>query len=121
MLPAFQNRQSCPPGACICGREGLLDNPAADLRFLRLTRPEEKRLLERLENLNSLAELERIQQRLAEQLGTHLQGKRPARPPFARTPRPASCAFSSRGFIWKRCTRGARPGLGTSRPGGAAG
>ncbi|MCE0971584.1 TonB-dependent siderophore receptor, partial [Pseudomonas putida] len=26
-------------------------------------------------------------------------GKRPARPPFARTPRPASCAFSSRGFI----------------------
>lgn len=47
--------------------------------------------------------------------------KRPARPPFARTPRPASCAFSSRGFIWKRCTRGARPGLGTSRPGGAAG
>ena len=48
-------------------------------------------------------------------------GKRPARPPFARTPRPASCAFSSRGFIWKRCTRGARPGLSTSRPGGAAG
>ena len=50
-----------------------------------------------------------------------LCSKRPARPPFARTPRPASCAFSSRGFIWKRCTRGARPGLGTSRPGGAAG
>ncbi len=48
-------------------------------------------------------------------------GKRPARPPFARTPRPASCAFSSRGFIWKRCTRGARPGLSTSRPGGTAG
>ena len=49
------------------------------------------------------------------------KGKRPARPPFARTPRPASCAFSSRGFIWKRCTRGASPGLGTSRPGGTAG
>lgn len=51
----------------------------------------------------------------------NINRKRPARPPFARTPRPASCAFSSRGFIWKRCTRGARPGLGTSRPGGAAG
>lgn len=52
---------------------------------------------------------------------SQVKSKRPARPPFARTPRPASCAFSSRGFIWKRCTRGARPGLGTSRPGGAAG
>ena len=51
----------------------------------------------------------------------YFDGKRPARPPFARTPRPASCAFSSRGFIWKRCTRGARPGLSTSRPGGTAG
>ena len=61
MTPSFQNRQSCPPGACICGREGLLDNPAADLRFLRLTRPEEKRLLERL------------QQRMHEQLGIRLQ------------------------------------------------
>lgn len=50
-----------------------------------------------------------------------LYRKRPARPPFARTPRPASCAFSSRGFIWKRCTRGASPGLGMFRPGGTAG
>jgi hypothetical protein len=73
MTPSFQNRQSCPPGACICGREGLLDNPAADLRFLRLTRPEEKRLLERLENLDSLDDLERLQQRMHEQLGIRLQ------------------------------------------------
>ena len=41
MTPSFHNRQSCPPGACICGRDGLFDNPEADLRFLRLTRPEE--------------------------------------------------------------------------------
>lgn len=47
----------------------MFDNPEADLRFLRLTRPEEKRLVERLENLDSLGDLERIQQRLAEQLG----------------------------------------------------
>ena len=72
MTPSFQNRQSCPPGACICGRDGLFDNPAADLRFLRLTRPEERRLLERLENLDSLGDLERIQQRLDEQLGIRL-------------------------------------------------
>lgn len=72
MTATFQNRQTCPPGACICGRDGLLDNPAADLRFLRLTRPEEKRLLERLENLDSFSDLERIQQRMAEQLGIHL-------------------------------------------------
>ena len=72
MTATFQNRQTCPPGACICGRDGLLDNPAADLRFLRLTRPEEKRLLERLESLDSFNDLERIQQRMAEQLGIHL-------------------------------------------------
>ncbi len=73
MTPSFKHRQSCPPGACICGRAGLLDNPAADLRFLRLTRLEEKRLLERLENLDSLADLERLQQRMHEQLGIRLQ------------------------------------------------
>ncbi len=73
MTPSFNNRQSCPPGACICGREGLLDNPAADLRFLRLTRPEEKRLLERLENIDSLSDLERLQQRMHEQLGIRLR------------------------------------------------
>ena len=72
MTATFQNRQTCPPGACICGRDGLFDNPTADLRFLRLTRPEEKRLLERLENLDSFSDLERIQQRMAEQLGIHL-------------------------------------------------
>ena len=72
MTATFQNRQTCPPGACICGRDGLLDNPDADLRFLRLTRPEEKRLLERLENLDSFSDLERIQERMAEQLGIHL-------------------------------------------------
>jgi uncharacterized protein YceH (UPF0502 family) len=73
MTPSFVNRQSCPPGACICGREGLLGNPGADLRFLRLTRPEEKRLLERLENIQSLTDLERLQQRMLEQLGIRLQ------------------------------------------------
>lgn len=66
-------RQPCPPGACNCGREQVLegDNEAAR-RILALTRQEEKRLLERLENLQSLADLERLQQRLLEQLGIHV-------------------------------------------------
>ena len=65
-------RQPCPPGACDCGRDALLENPGADLRILLLTRREEKRLLERLERLQSLEDLERLQQRMYEQLGLRL-------------------------------------------------
>lgn len=65
-------RSPCPPGACNCGRELLLDTPGADLRILRLTRHEELRLLERLENIQSLADLEHLQRRLYEQLGVRL-------------------------------------------------
>ncbi|MFJ7106236.1 hypothetical protein ACIQU2_01080 [Pseudomonas sp. NPDC098740] len=62
-------RQPCPPGACDCGRDPLLETPGADVRILFLTRLEEKRLVERLENLQSLSDLERLQQRMYEQLG----------------------------------------------------
>ncbi|MCQ2993137.1 hypothetical protein NLO88_07105 [Pseudomonas syringae] len=63
-------RQPCPPGACNCGRELL---QADELRILALTRQEEKRLLERLENLQSLADLEHMQRKLYEQLGIRLE------------------------------------------------
>ena len=66
-------RNPCPPGTCICGRDELLDSPTADLRSLRLTLTEEKRLLERLENIQSLADLEHLQQRLQDQLGILLE------------------------------------------------
>ncbi|MDX1299652.1 MAG: hypothetical protein R3260_15650 [Pseudomonas sp.] len=69
MTPTPALRQPCPPGACDCGREALLQNADSDARILLLTRAEEKRLLERLENLESLADLERMQQRIYEQLG----------------------------------------------------
>ncbi|NWD08265.1 hypothetical protein [Pseudomonas gingeri] len=69
MNPMPPIRQPCPPGACICERERLLDTPGTDLRILRLTRQEEKVLLDRLEDLKSLADLERLQQRMYEQLG----------------------------------------------------
>jgi hypothetical protein len=62
-------RSPCPPGACICGRDPLLETPGEDMRILLLTRQEEKRLLERLENLQSLADLERLQRKMFEQLG----------------------------------------------------
>ena len=39
------------------------------MRILFLTRAEEKRLIERLENLSSLKDLEHLQQRMFEQLG----------------------------------------------------
>ncbi|KAB0564810.1 ribosomal protein S3AE [Pseudomonas poae] len=65
-------RQPCPPGACVCDREQLLDVPGADLRILHLTRQEEKRLIERLEDLKSLQDLEHMQQRMYELLGIRL-------------------------------------------------
>ena len=66
-------RHPCPPGACDCERERLLETPTGDQRILLLTRAEEKRLLERLENLASLKELERMQQRMFEQLGIRVE------------------------------------------------
>lgn len=66
-------RSPCPPGACNCGRDPLLETPGADVRILFLTRQEEKRLLDRLENLQNLADLERLQQRMYEQLGIRVE------------------------------------------------
>ncbi|MGI4777506.1 MAG: hypothetical protein ACRYGA_05225 [Janthinobacterium lividum] len=71
--PPFPIRTECPPGACVCAREALLGATSGDLRVLRLTRDEEKRLLERLETLDSLVGLRRIEARLAEQLGIRLR------------------------------------------------
>lgn len=65
-------RSPCPPGACQCDRDRLLALDGADVRILRLTRQEEKRLLERLENIVSLEDLQRLQARMFEQLGIRL-------------------------------------------------
>ena len=70
--PPFPIRTECPPGACNCGRDALLQNPNGDLRVLRLTREDEKRLLHRLENLSSLSDLHRVQERMVQQLGIRL-------------------------------------------------
>ncbi|MEZ1314562.1 hypothetical protein QIW53_00935 [Pseudomonas fluorescens] len=73
MTTSLPIRQPCPPGACICEREPLLATPGADLRILSLTRAEEKRLIERLENLQSLGDLERMQQKMYQQLGVRVE------------------------------------------------
>ncbi len=65
-------RPECPPGVCNCDLQALLESPEADRRVLRLTREEEKRLVQRLEAIESLADLRRIECRLEEQLGIRL-------------------------------------------------
>ena len=73
MTPIAATRSPCPPGACICEREQLLATPDTDLRIFSLTRQAEKVLLERLENIQSLSDLEHMQRRMHEQLGIEVQ------------------------------------------------
>lgn len=73
MIPSVALRSPCPPGACICEREQLLTTPEGDLRIFSLTRQAEKILLERLENVQSLSDLEHMQRRMYEQLGIQVQ------------------------------------------------
>ncbi len=64
----FPIRVECPPGACVCNREALAA-PDADTRILRLTREEEKRLLERIDSIETYEQLQRLSAKLNENLG----------------------------------------------------
>ena len=66
-------RNPCPPGACECDRDRLLADPASDKRVLGLTTEEDKRLLARLEAIDSLPELKRMIERMRQLLGIELQ------------------------------------------------
>jgi hypothetical protein len=73
----FPIRKECPPGACECGRDDLLDAwdrapEGTDIRVLRLTREEEKKLIARIEAVASYEELGQIEQRMLELLGIRL-------------------------------------------------
>jgi hypothetical protein len=68
----FPIRVECPPGACVCDRESLLADPGADLRVLRLTREEEKRLIARIDSISTYEDLLRLGERLREVLGVGL-------------------------------------------------
>src|SRR3546814_17441078 len=72
MTASIPIRPPCPPGVCDCGRDALLQTPGSDLRILCLNRQEEKQLLQRLENIQSLDELQRLQQRMYENHGLRL-------------------------------------------------
>jgi hypothetical protein len=65
-------REECPPGSCICERDALLNDPAGDLRVLRLTKREEKKLLTHIETISSYADLKKLQEKLHQQLGIAL-------------------------------------------------
>lgn len=69
----FPIRVECPPGLCECKREVLLNDPAADKRVLMLTREQEKKLIERIERIDSYAQLLHVQQRMFDQLGIELR------------------------------------------------
>ncbi len=71
-IRSFPIRTECPPGACNCRRDELLQSPDGDPRVLRLTREDEKQLLRRLENLSSLSDLKHMQERMQQQLGIQL-------------------------------------------------
>ncbi len=70
--PPFPIRTECPPGSCVCERDALMQAPGGDVRILRLTREEERRLVQRLEGITSLADLRHMERRLFEQLGVRL-------------------------------------------------
>ena len=65
----FPIRKECPPGACVCRRDELLETPGADCTILRLTKEEEKRLCARIEAIETYEELLRIVAKLKQQLG----------------------------------------------------
>lgn len=68
----FPIRVECPPGACVCERDRVLADPGADWRALRLTREEEKRLLQRIEAVDSVEALFKLAGKLQENLGVTL-------------------------------------------------
>ncbi len=74
MLQAFPfpTRVECPPGACVCQRERL-SAPDSDTRILMLTREQEKKLIERIERIDSYEQLLHVAKLLHQQLGVTLR------------------------------------------------
>jgi hypothetical protein len=70
--PPFPVRVECPPGLCVCERERLLADPQADTRILMLTREQEKKLIERIERIDSYAQLQHVGKLMLDQLGVEL-------------------------------------------------
>lgn len=71
--PSFILREECPQGLCTCERDDLLRQPDGDLRILRLTKMEEKKLIARIEQISSYVDLKQMEERMQAQLGISLQ------------------------------------------------
>jgi len=68
-------REECPPGTCVCGRDELLADPAGDIRIMRLTKWEEKKLIAHIDKVSTYDGLLRVQKNLHVLLGITLQIK----------------------------------------------
>lgn len=66
-------RVECPPGACVCGREQVLADGAADRRPLLITREQERRLVERIGRVDSYADLQHVQNLIRKNIGAELR------------------------------------------------
>jgi len=66
-------RVACPPGACVCEREQVLADPAADRRPLLITRQQEQKLIERIERVDSYADLQHVQKLIHKNVGAELR------------------------------------------------
>ena len=69
----FPIRAECPPGACVCERERLLAEPGADIRPLALDRKQELKLIERIERIDSYADLLHVQELIRRNIGAELR------------------------------------------------
>jgi predicted Zn-ribbon and HTH transcriptional regulator len=65
-------RVECPPGACVCDRARVLADPQLDQRPLTITRQQELKLIERIERVDSLADLQHVQGLIHKNIGATL-------------------------------------------------
>jgi len=72
-LLSFPVRAECPPGACVCGRERLILDPEGDVRPLAIDRKQEQRLIERIERIESYADLRHVQELIRKNIGAELR------------------------------------------------
>ena len=72
-LLQFPIRAECPPGACVCERDRLLGDPEGDMRPLMIDRKQEQRLIERIERIESYADLRHVQDLIRKNIGAELR------------------------------------------------
>lgn len=69
----FPVRVECPPGACVCGRERLLADPAGDHRPLAIDRKQEQNLVARIERVRDYQDLQHVQALIRKNVGAELR------------------------------------------------